>query len=105
MNSQYEKECYADECLVNYRKNYGKHFSEMNLNTWEDVIIAVVRDDKKEDYEYYGVPCFDYSITGAPPLSMGQPVNRDNVSVTALGPKNDSLDHFDNIHNHRIEAR
>ena len=46
-------------------------------------------------YRYEGTP-YRYA--------KGMPMDTDNKSVTAPGPKNFRLDHYDNIHNHRIEG-
>ena len=47
-----------------------------------------------------------YSYTGDPyEGDMGLPMDMDNTSVTApLPAPNGSLDHYDNLHNHRIEG-
>jgi prepilin-type N-terminal cleavage/methylation domain-containing protein len=48
-----------------------------------------------------------YFAPGPPPLPLriGAPVDSINDSKTATGPPNGSLDHYDNIHNHSIEAQ
>ncbi len=37
--------------------------------------------------------------------AMGNPADLPNQSVTAPGPANGTLDHYDNIHNHRTEVK
>jgi hypothetical protein len=37
--------------------------------------------------------------------NAGQPLDSDNISVTATGPANGRLDCYDNITNHRLEAK
>ena len=54
------------------------------------------------EYEYTGDP-YVYDSDGN--YVIGRPVDSDNTSATATEPANGSLDHYDNIHNHRIEAR
>jgi hypothetical protein len=36
--------------------------------------------------------------------NVGEPIDSENMSVTAPGSANGRLDHYDNIHNHRSEA-
>ncbi len=37
-------------------------------------------------------------------FAIGLPQDMDNTSATASGPANSRLDHYDNIHNHRVEV-
>jgi len=63
-----------------------------------DISFTVtVQDSGGNDvaYTYRGNPCRS---------AIGIPQDTDNTSVTAPGDSNGSLDHYDNIHNHRIEA-
>ena len=58
-------------------------------------------------FNFVGNPCV-LQVSAGPPatyevLLVGLPINSDNTSVTATGPANGSYDHYDNIHNHRIE--
>jgi len=59
------------------------------------------------DFKFTGIPCVWLENIG-PPLhfevqTIGLPTDSDNTSVTATGTANGSLDHYDNIHSHRIE--
>lgn len=46
-----------------------------------------------------------YDLANPYASSKGMPKDLENVSRTASGPANGSLDHYDNIHNHRLEVR
>lgn len=48
---------------------------------------------------------YDMNNPYAAPIAVGTPRDLPNESRTAEGPANGSLDHADNIHNHRLEAR
>lgn len=60
--------------------------------------------DTRRDQTYFfaGDPYY-HSGSGNPNFS-GAPEDVQNYSATATGPANGSLDHYDNITNHRIEA-
>ncbi|HIQ21075.1 MAG TPA: type II secretion system protein [Planctomycetes bacterium] len=64
-----------------------------------DISFSVLVDGSSGNqipYEYRG----DVYAHG-----IGLPADLDNTSVTATEPKNGQLDHYDNIHNHRIQAQ
>jgi len=62
-----------------------------------DISFSVITDP--------GPPVEYYAYRGNPYSSpIGIPENVETTSVTAPGPANGSLDHYDNITNHRIEA-
>jgi len=46
-----------------------------------------------------------YDMTNPYAGELGKPKDLDNESRTATGPANGTLDHYDNIHNHRLEVR
>ncbi len=46
-----------------------------------------------------------YDITNPYAGEVGKPKDLANESRTAPGPANGTLDHYDNIHNHRLEVR
>jgi len=46
-----------------------------------------------------------YDMTNPYAGELGKPKDLENKSRTATGPKNGTLDHYDNIHNHRLEVR
>jgi len=62
-----------------------------------------------KNYVFTGYPHVFRDTSSSPPalkgIYVGLPVDSPNTSVTATGPANGSFDHYDNIHNHRIEAR
>jgi hypothetical protein len=68
-------------------------------------IIDDMFDSSGQPYLNAGSPYY-FIESGARVVNMmGAPDTiRQNVSVTAPDEQNDSLDHYDNIHNHRIEA-
>ncbi len=62
--------------------------------------------NRHDEYVFQGDP-YSYMDSGGnrEPNRSGSPIDQDNTSKTATGSANGSEDHFDNIHNHRIEAR
>jgi len=55
-------------------------------------------------YSYTGDPYVVLFDTNNVAYMLGTPRDRYNRSVTATGPANGRLDHYDNIHNHRLEV-
>lgn len=56
-----------------------------------------------EQYSYFKDQM--HSPFGSGTLKIGTPVDRDNYSRTGNTPANGRLDHYDNIHNHRMGTR
>ena len=55
-------------------------------------------------YQYAGSPYIENpAITPQVNSTMGSPMDSDNTSVTATESANSVLNHYDNIHNHRLE--
>jgi len=62
--------------------------------------------NREPNWRFEGDPYFHVSPPSAgQPNNSGQPLDSANISVTAAGPANGSIDVYDNIHNHRIEQR
>lgn len=60
-----------------------------------DLSFSATTDDPSEPY---------YTFQGDPYESfIGLPTDTENTSETASGPKNGSFNHYDNIHNHRLQ--
>lgn len=55
------------------------------------------------DYQYRGSPYIvNPMVTPQENWTIGMPEDRDNVLLAPTGSGNGSLDHYDNIHNHRL---
>jgi prepilin-type N-terminal cleavage/methylation domain-containing protein len=78
----------------------GWHLMPLVYSAGPDGIYDI---NRFQGYTFAGSPY--WSDLGVVANMSGQPLDSDNLSVTAPGPANGSLDHYDNIHNHRIEQR
>ena len=78
-----------------YDLNFSPEEPPSVANRWPDEWVAPSGTVFDLAFRYEGTP-YEFDL--------GRPMDTANNSVTAPGPANNSLDHYDNIHNHRIEG-